>query len=117
MRAVLLFCIVSAAFATNMILSPSLKPAAFATNMILSPSLKPATWDLIEKNRLQCKQIKQDIVNTINTQRATDDSSEYWALEQRFMDLISLEDKLKKEQVDMIKEVMKPRKQTRSVCD
>ena len=85
-------------------------PTVFAANFI---ALRP--WDLIEENRLQCKHVKQDIVHIIDTQRATDDPDEYWALEQRFIDLIVLEETLKKRQVEMIREVMKPRQHP--TCD
>ena len=87
-------------------------PTVFAANFI---TLRPATWDLIEENRLQCKHVKQAIVHLIDTQRTTDDPDEYWALEQRFIDLIVLEDTLKKRQVKMIREVMNSRQDP--TCD
>ena len=65
------------------------------------------TWTMIENNREQCKHVKQAIVDIINTQRACEDSSEFFALEQRFADLIICEDRLKKQQADMITKAMK----------
>ena len=65
------------------------------------------TWTMIENNREQCKLVKQAIVDIINTQRACEDSSEFFALEQRFADLIICEDRLKKQQADMITKAMK----------
>lgn len=69
----------------------------------------PATWDAIEDNKQRCETVRANIQDIIMTQRAASDSEEYWALEQRFIDLVMYEDKLRKEQVDLIMRV-KPKK-------
>ncbi len=63
------------------------------------------TLTSIEDNRRLCKAVSTEIQNILLLQRATDDPSEYWAMEQRFMELIKTEDKLKKDIYDLTKKV------------
>ncbi len=62
-------------------------------------------WATIDDNRRQCKAVNDEIQRIILLQRATHDASEHWALEQRFMDLIREEKRLKRDQFSLMREV------------
>jgi hypothetical protein len=75
--------------------------------MASKPLRTHETLSTIDDNRIQCKAINDEIQRIILLQRATDDPSEHWALEQRFMDLIKREDYLKRDQFNLMRTFVK----------
>jgi hypothetical protein len=60
----------------------------------------------VDDNRLQLKSINDEIKQLLHIQRAnTHDPSEYWTMEQRFIELTKIKDTLKRDMYDLAKAI------------
>jgi hypothetical protein len=66
-------------------------------------------WARIEENRQAREQIKLDLVDTITSQKHTQDAYVYAQLERQFHVLLKEDDKLRKELATLIKAVLAKR--------